>query len=80
MTATKLPKMVACSGGSIRNDEIQPPTDPILILTLEAQDKSVYLLPLSDKVAESLLQVLASLPQLQDYLSELELPARPRLQ
>jgi hypothetical protein len=80
MTVTTLQTIVDCSGGSIRNDEIQPPTDPILVLTLEAQDGTVYLLPLSDRGAERLLQAISDSLQLQDSQSEQEPPEPTRLQ
>ena len=38
MTATKLPMMTGCSGAGIRNDAIQPPSDPILSVMLQTQD------------------------------------------
>ena len=74
MTATKLPMMIDCSGGSIRNDALQPATDPILTVTLTAQDGTHYLLPLSEAGIAKLYQVISDWRRARDFLSELEPP------
>jgi hypothetical protein len=40
-----LQQVVDCPGATIRNDALQPASDPILTLTLKAQDGQIYLLP-----------------------------------
>jgi hypothetical protein len=80
MPATKLPTIVACPSAMIRNDQIQPPTDPILIVTLEAEDKSVYLLPLSEAGVSKLYQIVSDWRRGRDFLSEQEPPEPSKLQ
>jgi hypothetical protein len=60
MEPIMLQQVVDCPGATIRNDTIQPLTDPILTVTLKAKDGQIYLLPLSDRGAVSLLEVISS--------------------
>jgi len=55
-----LQQVVDCPGATIRNDALQPVSDPILTVTLKAQDGQLYLLPLSEQGARSLLEVISS--------------------
>jgi hypothetical protein len=74
MEATRLAMVIDCSGGSIRNDALQPASDPILQLTLETQDGQCYLLPLSERGAARVFEVISNWRQSRDFLSELEPP------
>ncbi len=74
MTAILLPMMIDCSGSTLRNDELQPPTDPILTACLKAQDGTYYLLPLSEAGIVKLYQVISDWRRARDFLSELEPP------
>jgi hypothetical protein len=60
MEPIMLQQVVECPGATIRNNAIQPLTDPILIVTLKAQDGQIYLLPLSDRGAVGLWEVISS--------------------
>jgi hypothetical protein len=62
-----LQQVVDCPGATIRNDALQPVTDPILTLTLKAQNGQLYLLPLSEEGARSLLQVISSWRRAPDF-------------
>ena len=74
MTATVLPMMVDCSGSTIRNDALQPLTDPILTVRLAPQDGTNYLLPLSELGTSRLFQLISDWRRARDFLSELQPP------
>jgi len=80
MTAMLLPMMIDCSGSTLRNDELQPPTDPILTVCLKAQDGTYYLLPLSEAGIAKLFLVISDWRRVQDFLSEQEPPEPTKLQ
>jgi hypothetical protein len=77
---TDLPMVVDCSGGGLRNDEIQPPTDPILILTLKTQHGNYLRLPLSDRGVVRLWEAVAKWKQVQDFLSGSKPPGQDTVQ
>ena len=60
MEPITLHQVVDCPGATIRNDALQPASDPILTLTLKAQDGQIYLLPLSERGAMGLWEVISS--------------------
>jgi hypothetical protein len=62
MTPIPLKQVIDCMGATIRNDEVQPTSDPPLTLSLRAQDGEIYVLPLSERGAVALgrLTILAS--------------------
>jgi hypothetical protein len=60
MEPIMLQQVVDCPGATIRNDALQPVSEPILTVTLKAQDGQLYLLPLSEQGAKSLLEVISS--------------------
>jgi hypothetical protein len=51
MTPIALKRVIDCLGATVRNDELQPSSEPPLILSLKAQDGQIYILPLSDRGA-----------------------------
>ncbi len=55
-----LQQVVDCPGATIRNDALQPASEPILTVTLKAQNGQIYLLPLSEQGARSLFEVISS--------------------
>jgi hypothetical protein len=59
MTAITLKRVIDCLGATVRNDELQPASDPPLTLSLKAQDGAIYVLPLSELGAVRLLEVLS---------------------
>jgi hypothetical protein len=59
MTPITLKRVIDCLGATVRNDELQPTSDPPLILSLKAQDGEIYVLPLSELGAVRLLEVLS---------------------
>jgi hypothetical protein len=60
MTPIQLKQVVDCMGATVRNDELQPTSDPPLTLSLKAKDKQIYVLPLSERGAVRLLEILSS--------------------
>ena len=68
MAATSIPKIVGCVGIGIANPASQPATDPALTVTLETQDGRIYVLPLSDRAAGELFQVLANWHTARDFI------------
>jgi hypothetical protein len=62
-----LQQVVDCPGATIRNDALQPVRDPILTVTLKAQGGQLYLLPLSEQGARSLLEVISSWRRTPDF-------------
>ena len=59
MTPIQLKQVVDCMGATVRNDELQPTSDPPLTLSLKAQDGQIYLLPLSERGAARLWEVIS---------------------
>jgi hypothetical protein len=59
MTPITLKQVVDCMGATVRNDAIQPSSDPLLTLSLKAKDKQIYVLPLSERGAIRLLEILS---------------------
>jgi hypothetical protein len=59
VTPITLKRVTDCLGATVRNDEFQPSSDPPLVLSLRAQDGQIYVLPLSDRGAARLLEVLS---------------------
>jgi hypothetical protein len=59
MTPITLKEVIDCMGATVRNDELQTPSDPTLALSLKAKDKQIYILPLSERGAARLLEVLS---------------------
>jgi hypothetical protein len=60
MTPIVLTQVIDCLGATVRNDALQPPSDPPLTLSLKAKDKQIYVLPLSEQGAVRLLEILSS--------------------
>jgi hypothetical protein len=60
MTPIVLTQVIDCLGATVRNDALQPPSDPPLTLSLKAKGKQIYVLPLSERGAVRLLEVLSS--------------------
>jgi hypothetical protein len=75
-----LQPVVDCPGATIRNDALQPASDPILTLTLQSQDGQIYLLPLSEQGAARLLAVISDWRRARDLLSEQSPPEPARRQ
>jgi hypothetical protein len=59
MTPTVLIQVIDCLGATVRNDALQPTSDPPLTLSLKAKDKQIYVLPLSERGAVRLWEVLS---------------------
>jgi hypothetical protein len=59
MTPITLKQVIDCMGATLRNDKVQPATDPPLTLSLKAQDGQIYLLPLSERGAERLWETIS---------------------
>jgi hypothetical protein len=59
MTPIQLKQVVDCMGAMVRNDECQPTSDPPLTLSLRAQDGEVYVLPLSERGAAGVWEVIS---------------------
>jgi hypothetical protein len=59
MTPIQLKQVVDCMGATVRNDERQPISDPPLTLSLRAQDGQVYVLPLSERGAACVWEVIS---------------------
>jgi hypothetical protein len=59
MTPITLKQVNDCMGATLRNDELQPTTDPPLTLNLKDQDGQIYLLPLTERGAARLWEVLS---------------------
>jgi hypothetical protein len=59
MTPITLKRVIDCLGATVRNDELQPASDPPLTLSLKAQDGEIYVLPLSELGAARLLEALS---------------------
>jgi hypothetical protein len=59
MTPIPLKQVIDCMGATVRNDELQPTNDPPLTLSLRAQDGQIYVLPLSERGAARLWQVIS---------------------
>jgi hypothetical protein len=59
MTPIQLKQVVDCMGATVRNDERQPTSDPPLTLSLRAQDGEVYVLPLSERGATRIWEVIS---------------------
>jgi hypothetical protein len=75
-----LKQVVDCFGAIVRNDELQPASDPILTLNLKAQDGQIYLVPLSERGAAELLVTILNWRQTRDYLSEQKSPGPTKRQ
>jgi hypothetical protein len=73
-----LQRVVDCPGATIRNDRLQPASDPILTITLKAQDGQIYLLPLSERGAARLWAVISDWQRVRDLLSRQEPPEPTR--
>jgi hypothetical protein len=80
MTTFNVPLIVDWQGTIQRNDEIQPPTDPILTLKLKTQDGSHYFLPLSERGISRLWEAISEWRQARDFLSQSKSPAPDKLQ
>jgi hypothetical protein len=74
MTPITLKRVIDCMGATVRNDEIQPINDPVLTLSLKAQNEQIYLLPLSERGAMRLWEVMSYWRQAQGALSGQEPP------
>jgi len=59
MTPIALKQVIDCLGATVRNDELQPTSEPPLTLSLKTKDKQIYILPLSERGAVRLLEVLS---------------------
>jgi len=59
MTTIVLTQVIDCMGATVRNDKLQPTSDPPLTLSLKAKDKQIYVLPLSERGAVRLLEILS---------------------
>jgi hypothetical protein len=59
MTPLTLKQVIDCMGATVRNDKLQPTSDPPLTLSLKAKDKQIYVLPPSERGAVRLLEVLS---------------------
>jgi hypothetical protein len=59
MTPIMLKQVIDCMGATIRNDELQHSSDPPLMLSLKAQGGQIYVLPLSERGAARLWEVLS---------------------
>jgi hypothetical protein len=64
-----LKQVVDCPGATIRNDAFQPASDPILTVTLIAQDGQIYVLPLSERGAARVWAVISDWRRARDLLS-----------
>jgi len=80
MTTINVPTIVDWLGTIQRNDEIQPPTDPILILKLKTQDGSQCFLPLSERGISRLWEAISEWRQVRNFLSTSEPPEPDKLQ
>ena len=59
MTPFQLKQVVDCMGAMVKNDECQLTSDPPLTLSLRAQDGEVYVLPLSERGATRIWEVIS---------------------
>jgi hypothetical protein len=59
MTPIQLKQVVDCMGATVRNDDLQPASDPPLTLSLRAQDGQIYVLPLSERGAACVWEVIS---------------------
>jgi hypothetical protein len=59
MTPIPLKQVIDCMGATVRNDELQPTSDPPLTLSLRAQDGEIYVLPLSERGAARVWEVIS---------------------
>jgi hypothetical protein len=59
MTPIPLKQVIDCMGATVRNDELQPTSDPPLTLSLRAQDGEIYVLPLSERGAVRLWETMS---------------------
>jgi hypothetical protein len=59
MAPIGLKQVIDCMGATIRNDHLQPTNDPPLTLSLRAQDGQIYVLPLSERGAARLWEVIS---------------------
>jgi hypothetical protein len=59
MTPIPLKQVIDCMGATVRNDQLQPTSDPPLTLSLRAQDGQIYLLPLSERGAACVWEVIS---------------------
>jgi hypothetical protein len=59
MTPVPLKQVIDCMGATVRNDQLQPTSDPPLTLSLRAQDGEVYVLPLSEGGAARVWEVIS---------------------
>jgi hypothetical protein len=73
-------QVIDCMGATVRNDELQPVSDPALTLSLKAQDGQIYVLPLSERGAARLWEVLSFWRQAAGSVLEKESPAPTNLQ
>jgi hypothetical protein len=80
MTPIRLKQVIHCLGATVRNDELQPISDPVLMLSLKAQDEQIYLLPLSEQGAARIWELISYWRQARDLLSEQESPKPTKLQ
>jgi hypothetical protein len=76
MTPITLKQVIDCMGATLRNDELQPATDPPLTLNLKAEDGQIYLLPLSERGAARLWETMSYWKHARGSLSE-QGPAEP---
>jgi hypothetical protein len=68
MTPITLKEVIDCMGATLRNDQLQPTSDPVLTLSLKAPDGQIYLLPLSERGARRLWEAIS-------YWKQREIPA-----
>jgi hypothetical protein len=59
VTPIVLTQVIDCLGATVRSDALQPTSDPPLTLSLKAKDKQIYVLPLSERGAVRLFEVLS---------------------
>jgi hypothetical protein len=59
MIPIRLKQVIDCMGATVRNDQIQPSSDPPLMLSLRALDGEVYVLPLSERGAVRVWEVIS---------------------
>jgi hypothetical protein len=67
MTPIQLKQVVDCMGATVRNDDLQPASDPPLTLSLRAQDGQIYVLPLSERGAACVWEVISLWRQGQSF-------------
>jgi hypothetical protein len=68
MTPITLKQVTDCMGATLRNDELQPTSDPVLMLSPKAQDEQIYIL--SERGAAWLWEAIPYWRQARGFVSE----------